>query len=104
GLKFHRVLNNFVIQGGDPLGNGTGGSTLGDFDDQFHLDLQHNRTGVLSYAKSADDTNDSQFFITEGPQRFLDFNHSVFGQLVEGETVRQGISNTAVVDEAGVPV
>ncbi len=104
GLKFHRVLNNFVIQGGDPLGNGTGGSTLGDFDDQFHLDLQHNRTGVLSYAKSSDDTNDSQFFITEGPQRFLDFNHSVFGQLVEGEPVREAISNTAVVDSGGRPV
>ncbi len=104
GLKFHRVLNNFVIQGGDPLGNGTGGSTLGDFDDQFHLDLQHNRTGVLSYAKSSDDTNDSQFFITEGPQRFLDSNHSVFGQLVEGEAVREAISNTAVVDSAGRPV
>jgi len=104
GIKFHRILNNFVIQGGDPLGNGTGGSTLGNFDDQFHLELQHNRTGVLSYAKSSDDTNDSQFFITEGPQRFLDFNHSVFGQLVEGEQIREAISNTAVVDSGGRPV
>ncbi len=95
GVIFHRVINNFVIQGGDPTGTGSGGSTLGDFDDQFHLDLQHNRTGVLSYAKSSDDTNDSQFFITEGPQRNLDFNHSVFGQLVEGEPVRQSISDTA---------
>jgi cyclophilin family peptidyl-prolyl cis-trans isomerase len=96
GVPFHRVINNFVIQAGDRQNqNGTGGSTLGDFDDQFHLDLQHNRTGVLSYAKSSDDTNDSQFFITEGPQRFLDFNHSVFGQLVEGEAVREAISNTA---------
>lgn len=97
GVPFHRVVNNFVIQGGDRVNqDGTGGSTLGQFDDQFHLDLQHNRTGVLSYAKSSDDTNDSQFFITEGPQRFLDFNHSVFGQLVEGEAVREAISNTAV--------
>ncbi|RMF40028.1 MAG: tandem-95 repeat protein, partial [Planctomycetota bacterium] len=95
GVTFHRVINNFVIQGGDPTGTGAGGSDLGDFDDQFHLELQHNRTGVLSYAKSTDDTNDSQFFITEGPQRFLDFNHSVFGQLVEGEAVREAISNTA---------
>lgn len=95
GVSFHRVINNFVIQGGDPTGTGGGGSTLGDFDDQFHVDLQHNQTGVLSYAKSTDDTNDSQFFITEGPQRFLDFNHSVFGQLVEGEEVREAISNTA---------
>ena len=97
GAPFHRVVNNFVIQGGDPVNqDGTGGSTLGDFDDQFNLDLQHNRTGVLSFAKSTDDTNDSQFFITEGPQRFLDFNHSVFGQLVEGEAVRDAISNTPV--------
>lgn len=93
---FHRIINNFVIQGGDPTGTGSGGSTLGDFDDQFNLELQHNRTGVLSYAKSSDDTNDSQFFITEGPQRFLDFNHSVFGQLVEGELNREAISNTSV--------
>lgn len=97
GAPFHRVVNNFVIQGGDPVNkDGTGGSPLGKFDDQFNLDLQHNRTGVLSYAKSTDDTNDSQFFITEGPQRFLDFNHSVFGQLVEGEAVRESISNTPV--------
>ncbi|MEZ6133558.1 MAG: tandem-95 repeat protein [Pirellulaceae bacterium] len=96
GVIFHRVVNNFVIQGGDPTGSGSGGSTLGDFDDQYHVDLQHNRTGVLSYAKSTDDTNDSQFFITEGPQRFLDFNHSIFGQLVEGDAVREAISNTAV--------
>ncbi len=101
GVPFHRVVNNFVIQGGDRVNqDGTGGSTLGQFDDQFHLELQHNRTGVLSYAKSTDDTNDSQFFITEGPQRFLDFNHSVFGQLVEGEAVREAISNTAVNNSA----
>lgn len=95
GVSFHRVINNFVIQGGDPTGTGSGGSTLGDFDDQYHLDLQHNATGILSYAKSSDDTNDSQFFITEGPQRFLDFNHSVFGTQVEGEANREAISNTA---------
>lgn len=105
-IGFHRVINNFVVQGGDPTGTGAGGSTLGDFDDQFHVDLQHNRTGVLSYAKSTDDTNDSQFFITEGPQRFLDFNHSIFGQLVEGELVREAISNvaTGAGDKPTVPV
>jgi cyclophilin family peptidyl-prolyl cis-trans isomerase len=64
GLKFHRVINDFVIQGGDPAGNGTGGSGV-DFDDQFNVNLQHNRSGLLSMAKSLDDTNDSQFFITE---------------------------------------
>lgn len=94
GIIFHRVIDGFVIQGGDPLGTGTGGSSLGDFDDQFHLDLQHNSTGILSYAKSTDDTNDSQFFITEGQQRHLDFNHSVFGVLIEGEDNREAISGT----------
>ena len=95
GIIFHRVINGFMIQGGDPTGTGTGGSSKGDFDDDFHPDLQHNREGVLSYAKSSDDTNDSQFFVTEVPTRHLDFNHSVFGQLVEGFDVREAISNTA---------
>ena len=99
GIIFHRVINNFVIQAGDPNGLGSGGSNLGNFGDQFHLDLQHNRTGLLSMAKSNDDTNDSQFFITEGPTRHLDFNHSIFGVLVEGESVREAISNTETVAE-----
>jgi cyclophilin family peptidyl-prolyl cis-trans isomerase len=96
GVIFHRVLDNFVIQGGDPTGIGSGGSTLGTFDDQFHVDLQHNRTGFLSMAKTEDDTNDSQFFITEGAARHLDFNHSIFGLLVEGEVVRDAISGVPV--------
>ena len=96
-IIFHRVIDNFVLQAGDPTGTGSGGSTLGNFDDQFNVNLQHNRTGILSYAKeSSDDTNDSQFFITEGPQRHLDFNHSIFGQLIEGDSVREGISRTPV--------
>jgi cyclophilin family peptidyl-prolyl cis-trans isomerase len=99
---FHRILDNFVIQGGDPTGTGSGGSTLGDFDDQFHPDLQHNRTGLLSMAKTTDDTNDSQFFITEGAQRHLDFNHSIFGLMVEGEANREAISETDV-DGSGRP-
>ncbi len=96
GSIFHRVINNFVIQGGDPTGTGSGGSTLGNFDDQFDADLQHTSTGLLSMAKSTDDTNDSQFFVTEGPSRGLDFNHSIFGKLVEGEDVRETISNVPV--------
>lgn len=95
-MTFHRSVQNFVIQGGDPLGTGTGGSTLGDFDDQFNLNLQHNRSGILSYAKSFDDTNDSQFFVTAGPTRFLDYNHSIFGQLIEGDRTRAGINRIAV--------
>ena len=98
-IIFHRVIDNFVLQAGDPTGTGSGGSTLGNIDDQFDVDLQHNRTGILSYAKSSDDTNDSQFFITEGPQRHLDFNHSVFGQLIEGDDAREGISRTKVTSD-----
>ena len=96
GIIFHRVVDDFVLQAGDPTGTGAGGSDLGQFDDDFNEDLQHNRSGVLSFAKSSDDTNNSQFFITEIPTRFLDFNHSVFGQLVEGEEVREAISEIAV--------
>jgi cyclophilin family peptidyl-prolyl cis-trans isomerase len=95
-MTFHRVIENFVIQGGDPTATGSGGSSLPNFDDQFDVDLQHNRSGILSYAKSTDDTNDSQFFITAGPTRHLDFNHSIFGQLVEGDANRRGIARTAV--------
>ncbi len=101
GTIFHRIIDNFVIQGGDPTGTGTGGSPLGNFDDQYHVDLQHNRTGILSFAKSTDDTNNSQFFITEGPQRTLDFNHSIFGQLVQGERVREAISEIADISDKG---
>jgi cyclophilin family peptidyl-prolyl cis-trans isomerase len=92
GVIFHRVIDDFMIQTGDPTGTGEGGSYLGEFDDQFNVDLQHTGTGVLSMAKSNDDTNDSQFFITEGPTRWLDFNHSIFGQLIEGEDIREAIS------------
>lgn len=95
-IIFHRVIDDFVIQAGDPTGTGTSGSTLPDFDDDFHPELQHNRKGVLSFAKSSDDTNNSQFFVTEVPTRFLDFNHSIFGQLIEGEDVRDAISEHAV--------
>ena len=96
GVIFHRVINDFVIQGGDPTGTGTGDPSIPSFDDQFHIDLQHTQTGLLSMAKAGDDSNSSQFFITEGTTRFLDFNHSIFGMLTEGEAVRQAISNVPV--------
>ena len=98
GLIFHRVIKDFMIQGGDPLGTGTGGSGV-DFDDQFHLDLQHTSAGVLSMAKSSDDTNDSQFFITSVPTRHLDFNHSIFGILTDGDEVREALENVAITDD-----
>lgn len=107
GLTFHRVAEYsdgtpFVIQGGDPDGNGTGGSGA-DFDDQFNPLLMHTSSGVLSMAKSNDDTNDSQFFITATATRHLDFNHSVFGYLVEGENVRAAIQGVAT-DSNGAPL
>ncbi len=95
-LTFHRVIDDFMIQGGDPTGTGTGGSDLGDFDDEFHPLLMHTVGGILSMAKSNDDTGDSQFFITEIPTRWLDFNHSVFGFQTSGADVREAISNVAV--------
>jgi cyclophilin family peptidyl-prolyl cis-trans isomerase len=91
-LTFHRVIPDFVIQGGDPLGTGTGGSGL-QFDDEFDPSLQFTGPGLLAMAKSFDDTNDSQFFINEGTPRSLDFNHTIFGQLVEGDALREKISN-----------
>lgn len=92
GLIFHRVINGFMIQGGDPKGDGTGGSGV-DFDDEFHPDLMHTGTGVLAMAKSRDDTNDSQFYITSQAKRPLDFNHTVFGFQTEGDDVRRAIEN-----------
>lgn len=89
-VKFHRVVDNFMIQ------TGIGTTTVSNIDDQFDVDLQHNRSGVLAYAKtSAEDSGSSQFYITEVPTRFLDFNHPVFGQLVEGDAVREAISGVA---------
>jgi len=95
GLKFHRVSNGFIIQGGDPEGNGMGGSGV-DFDDEFNTSLLHTSSGILSMAKGSDDSNDSQFFITGVPTRHLDFNHTIFGFLTKGEEVREAIENTAV--------
>ena len=90
---FHRVINGFMIQGGDPTGTGFGDPNLPNFDDQFHVELQHNRSDIASFAKSSDDTNSSQVFFTEVPNRYLDFNHSVWGIITEGSSNRESISN-----------
>lgn len=99
GLTFHRIIDDFMIQGGDPNGDGTGGSGT-TFDDEFHPLLQHTSPGVLSMAKGGDDTNDSQFFITDRATRHLDFNHTVFGFLSEGDDVRNAIQSVETDDQA----
>ena len=94
---YHRLEPGFVLQGGGATPTQGGSSTLGNFDDQFHVDLQHNRDGTISYAKGGDDTNDAQYFVTLGPARHLDSNHSVAGQLVEGFDLLRDVQEEPVV-------
>lgn len=91
-LTFHRIIKNFMIQGGDPQGTGSGGTGV-DINDEFDATLRFTSSGLLAMAKSSDDTADSQFFITAGPTRWLDFQHTIFGMLTNGESVRNALNN-----------
>ena len=89
GLIFHRVIDGFMIQGGDPTGTGMGGPGY-EIDDEFGPGLQHNDEGILSMANAGPNTAGSQFFITLAPTPWLDGHHAVFGKVVEGmDVVRQ---------------
>ena len=99
-LKFHRVIDDFMIQTGCPLGTGTGGPGY-DFEDEFHDSLKHDKPGVLSMANAGPGTNGSQFFITHVETPWLDNNHSIFGQVIDDDDqdIVNSISQNDIIEK-----
>ena len=101
GLTFHRVIADFMVQGGDPTGSGAGGPGY-QFEDEIHPELKHNRPGTLSMANAGPATNGSQFFITHGPTDWLDGKHTVFGYVTEGQEVVDAIAQGDHMDKVEI--